>query len=1008
MIAEILVNVSFLRHTLIKSDAGVVEGDYNTTKLIFNFEEDVSGHRIVFKMSNPAGDIVLLKDIENNEVLLTGKDEEGKDCSLFQTQGLYPFELVLYGEDSKLTSAPGWMNASKRQVSVLDSVTLGYLPLFEKLLGELGENTLFLRFSQYPDGTDFTDSWKDGQRYIGIAAGFEAPTDKSGYNWGALPRGEDGKDGIDGKDGTNGKDGSDGTDGKDGTSVTISKVSESTVSGGSNIVTFSDGKTLTVKNGKDGINGKDGTNGTNGKDGSDGKTPYIQDGYWYINGTNTNVKAAGVDGKNGTSVSVLSVSESKVDGGSNVVKFSDGNTVAVKNGTQGSKGETGKNAYEYAVDGGFKGSDGEFSTQINPSYLLSSAMNYIDNELAKELAQRGQLKPEFVNSIEECTDTSKLYVLPDGYIYGFMVTVFFIYPTNQIRESINADGTLFNNGTGWKTGCTLNSSDGAERTDKTAYEVTGFIPYKASQTFRIKNYSMPNTADTYNLACFYNSNFGFVGAFPQKSSYNPLTQFVKNDGTIEACIATAATTNFTADKINSIAYVRFGFLNMSDSTFITVDEPLEATTTTTQGWHSTGHAFVPADYEGRIIAIEHMQGEQDGSMRQLEKAIAEISARDSNVPSYISDEAKRVADVVKGKQTVGSLTFTAMSDFHIEVDTTGTHADNLTSCRDAGLGLSELQKHFKLDFTAMLGDYTWMSHTYTTEQVKKDITYVKNKVSSGMRGVPNVWCTGNHDINYGTNSDRRMTEDELYAYITNNNTGTIQDGENIGRNYGYIDFANQKIRCIYLNTIDSLDYPDYTDGTADDAMEITAIQAQWLVDVGLNLTTKSNPTEWGIVILSHHCISQFMHITEILTSYRNGTSGSVSVTTNNVTTAVNYNFSSTNRGEIICAVHGHDHNFTYRKISTERWDKVTEANAWLWSICVPNVDTTRNNEKATSTDEAYKKAFGEFDSSGNPVYYKKTQGTSKSTSFCILTVDRKNRKIHAIAYGAGIDREINY
>lgn len=36
----------------------------------------------------------------------------------------------------------------------------------------------------------------------------------------------------------------------------------------------------------------------------------------------------------------------------------------------------------------------------------------------EESAKRGQLKPEFANSIDECTDTSKLYVLPDGYIYA--------------------------------------------------------------------------------------------------------------------------------------------------------------------------------------------------------------------------------------------------------------------------------------------------------------------------------------------------------------------------------------------------------------------------------------------------------------------------------------------------------------------------------------------------------------------------------------------------------------
>ena len=109
--------------------------------------------------------------------------------------------------------------------------------------------------------------------------------------------GEDGKDGTDGKDGVsptvtvsaitggnritisdkNGSksvdvmDGKDGDDGNDGTSVTVSNVSESTASGGTNVVTFSDGKKVNIKNGKD---GKDGTNGTNGK------TPVKGTDYW--------------------------------------------------------------------------------------------------------------------------------------------------------------------------------------------------------------------------------------------------------------------------------------------------------------------------------------------------------------------------------------------------------------------------------------------------------------------------------------------------------------------------------------------------------------------------------------------------------------------------------------------------------------------------------------------------------------------------------------------------------
>lgn len=67
-----------------------------------------------------------------------------------------------------------------------------------------------------------------------------------------------------------------GVDGSDGTSVTVSSVSESTEDGGSNVVTFSDGKTMTVKNGNTGAKGDKGdigTTGAQGEKGADGYTP---------------------------------------------------------------------------------------------------------------------------------------------------------------------------------------------------------------------------------------------------------------------------------------------------------------------------------------------------------------------------------------------------------------------------------------------------------------------------------------------------------------------------------------------------------------------------------------------------------------------------------------------------------------------------------------------------------------------------------------------------------------
>lgn len=59
-----------------------------------------------------------------------------------------------------------------------------------------------------------------------------------------------------------------GLDGQDGTSVTITSTSESSEDNGSNTVTFSDGKTLTIKNGSKGSQGNKGDKGDTGEAGS--------------------------------------------------------------------------------------------------------------------------------------------------------------------------------------------------------------------------------------------------------------------------------------------------------------------------------------------------------------------------------------------------------------------------------------------------------------------------------------------------------------------------------------------------------------------------------------------------------------------------------------------------------------------------------------------------------------------------------------------------------------------
>jgi hypothetical protein len=110
--------VSFANNTLTKKSTVVVEGDYNTTKLVFEFEEDVSNKQVKFGMTNPRGELVMYCGLIDNEVILSSEDIDGKISSVFATDGLYTFRVFLLGEngESQLSSAPGYLPIDQSQV----------------------------------------------------------------------------------------------------------------------------------------------------------------------------------------------------------------------------------------------------------------------------------------------------------------------------------------------------------------------------------------------------------------------------------------------------------------------------------------------------------------------------------------------------------------------------------------------------------------------------------------------------------------------------------------------------------------------------------------------------------------------------------------------------------------------------------------------------------------------------------------------------------------------------
>lgn len=100
-------------------------------------------------------------------------DFEGNTCPVPQIVNTHELKVGVYAGDLKTTTSA----TIPCLPSVLDdSSAPGGIPMLN------GDST-FIRYSHFPDGTDFTEKWSMGQHYIGIATGQNAPADKSAYEW---------------------------------------------------------------------------------------------------------------------------------------------------------------------------------------------------------------------------------------------------------------------------------------------------------------------------------------------------------------------------------------------------------------------------------------------------------------------------------------------------------------------------------------------------------------------------------------------------------------------------------------------------------------------------------------------------------------------------------------------------------------------------------------------------------------------------------------------------------
>ena len=250
-------------------------------------------------------------------------------------------------------------------------------------------------------------------------------------------------------------------------------------------------------------------------------------------------------------------------------------------------------------------------------------------------------EPIVVGSLEECTDTSKKYVLPDGYIYRytreFIKGGTFANFTNQVPLALNSTLDGVYNDIGYKMGVYTNGANEYESAASSSAAVgcTGFIPLKVGDTLRVNSLGW-NKGSGANIFVYLdaNRNKGYGTKYAEMAD-----RWTANGGTF-----TDGAKDYNGDFVMSdfeltvpsglipdwmgmgdLCYVRINFHHLygvsewnPKDLIVTVNEEISYTVIEDHyeyGWKSTGELYVKPDYLGMIKVLEER-------VAQLENALS--------------------------------------------------------------------------------------------------------------------------------------------------------------------------------------------------------------------------------------------------------------------------------------------------------------------------------------------------------------------------------------------------
>lgn len=235
---------------------------------------------------------------------------------------------------------------------------------------------------------------------------------------------------------------------------------------------------------------------------------------------------------------------------------------------------------------------------------LPENQTLIDNVVEKVGTVKVAAPPEFVNDISECTDTSKMYVLPNAHLAAYMTTEV-VTEGSTVPNFTN----IYNeaNGAYIKDGYRYSASGAAFSAEAATCAVVVPVPngsWKINQeyTLRVQGATIDGGTTRYKKIYTGNTNDNFTLGGAETSSST-----TQADGTV--VFVHTANAN---DNITTFSWIVFHVDDGVDASNLIVTFNEEITYTTTEGgteivteWVDTGIEYnQPPDYAARVVAVE--------------------------------------------------------------------------------------------------------------------------------------------------------------------------------------------------------------------------------------------------------------------------------------------------------------------------------------------------------------------------------------------------------------------